>query len=156
MATEWCSIHPSRRSPSRLPEPCSQVCRTEGSVDGSGDDTEVNARTLEIAFLIIIALLVLIGGEALLITISHSHGIAVSFLVVVAIVIVYAFRRNFLAGGPQVRLNAARDGAFLAAILCAIAFVLFPAKWSLGATKFALEAGIIVELLGRFAPTRSS
>jgi hypothetical protein len=38
----------------------------------------VNARTLEIAFLVVIALLVLVGGEALLITISHSHGLAVS------------------------------------------------------------------------------
>jgi len=115
----------------------------------------VNARTLEIAFLVVIALLVLVGGEALLITISHSHGLAVSVLGVLAIVIVYAFRRNFRAGGPQIRLNAARDGAFLAAILCAIAFVVFPAKWSLGATKFALEAGIIVEMLGRLAPSRS-
>lgn len=128
---------------------------TEGSADSAGDEVDVNARTLEIAFLVVIALLVLVGGEALLITISHSHGLAVSVLGVVAIVIVYAFRRNFRAGGPQIRLNAARDGAFLAAILCAIAFVVFPAKWSLGATKFALEAGIIVELLGRLAPSRS-
>ncbi len=115
----------------------------------------MSARTLELVFLAIIALLVIVGGEALLITIARFHGVAVSVLGVLAIVLLYAFRRTFLAGGPQVRLNAARDGAFLAAIACAIAFVLFPAKWSLGATTFAVEAGIIVEVLARIAPARS-
>ena len=156
VATERRSVHARRPSPSTVREPCAVASHgeTKGSVDSGGDDCCVNARILEIAFLVIIALLVLVGGEALLITVSHSHGIAISVLGVVAIVIVYAFRRNFLAGGPQVRLNAARDGAFLAAILCAIAFVIFPAKWSLGATKFALEVGIVVEMLARLAPTR--
>lgn len=114
----------------------------------------MNARTLEIIFLVLIALLVLFGGQVLLFTIAKFHGLAVSVLGVLAIFLVYAFRRNFLAGGPQVRLQAARDGAFLAAILCGIAYVVVPAKWSLGATIFALEAGIVVEVLGRAAPAR--
>ena len=114
----------------------------------------MNARTLEIGFLALIALLVLVGGQSLLLTVAKFHGFAISVLGVLAIVLVYAFRRNFLAGGPQVRLQAARDGAFLAAIACGIAFVVVPAKWSLGATIFALEAGIVVEVLGRVAPAR--
>ncbi|GAC1491877.1 MAG: hypothetical protein NVS4B5_06290 [Vulcanimicrobiaceae bacterium] len=114
----------------------------------------MNARTLEIVFLGIIAVLVLVGGQALLISVAKFHGIAVSVLGVLGIFLIYAFRRNFRAGGPQVRLQAARDGAFLAAIACGIAFVVVPAKWSLGATVFALEAGIVVEVLGRVAPAR--
>lgn len=120
----------------------------------AGDDAGVNARIVEIVFLAIIALAILVGGQAMLLTVARFHGISISVLGVLAIVLLYAFRRNFLAGGPQIRLQAARDGAFLAAIACGIAFVIFPAKWSLGSTIFALEAGIIVEVLGRVAPVR--
>lgn len=114
----------------------------------------MNARRLELVLLVLIAGLILVGGQALLLAVARFHGVAVSVLGALAVLLVYAFRRNFLAGGPQVRLQAARDGAFLAAIACAVAFVVGPAKWSLGATIFALEAGIIVEVLGRLAPAR--
>lgn len=117
--------------------------------------SHVNARMLELVFLVLIALAVLVGGQSLLVAIAKFHGLAISMLGVLAIVLVYAFRRTFLAGGPHARLQAARDGAFLAAIACGIAFVVVPAKWSLGATIFALEAGIVVEVLGRLAPARS-
>lgn len=126
----------------------------QGSPGSGLDSSRVTARSLEIAFLILMAVLVLVGGQALLISIAHFHDVAVSVLGVLAVFLVYAFRRNYRAGGPQVRLQAARDGAFLAAIACGIAFVAVPAKWSLGATVFALEAGIIVEVLGRVAPAR--
>lgn len=115
----------------------------------------MSARTLEIVFLVIIALAILLGGQFLLLSIAKFHGLAVSVLGALGIVLVYAFRRNFLAGGPQARIHAARDGAFLAAIAGAIAFVIAEAKWSLGATIVAVEIAIVVELLARIAPAPS-
>ncbi|GAC1300078.1 MAG: hypothetical protein NVSMB19_05970 [Vulcanimicrobiaceae bacterium] len=114
----------------------------------------MTSRTLEIGFLAVIAVAILVGGQFLLLAIATFHGFAVSTLGVLAIVLVYAFRRNYLAGGPQARIHAARDGAFLAAIAAAIAFIVLPAKWSLGATVVAVEVAIVVELLSRFAPAR--
>jgi hypothetical protein len=98
----------------------------------------------------------LIGGRAWVYDIAQFHGIAVSMLVILAIVVLYAFRRNYLAGGPNARLSATRDAAFLAAIGVAIAFVISPARWSLGATVVAVEFGLVIELLARIRPARPS
>lgn len=115
----------------------------------------MSSRTLEIVFLAIMALAILFGGQFLLLSIAKFHGLAVSVLGVLAIVLVYAFRRNFLAGGPLARIHAARDGAFLAAIAGAICFVVVEAKWSLGATIVAVEVALVVELLSRFSQAPS-
>lgn len=106
-------------------------------------------------FLAIMALAILVGGQFLLLEIARFHGLAISVLGVLAIFVLYAFRRNFLAGGPQIRLAAARDGAFLAAIASAISFVAVEAKWSLGAAIVAIEVGLVVELLARFTDVRT-
>lgn len=114
------------------------------------------ARTLEAVFIIAISLAVLVGGNALLVQIAQFHGFAISVLGVLAILVLYAFRQNFRAGGPLARLGATRDAAFLAGIAGAIAFVASPARWSLGATIVAVEIGLAVELLARLAPPPSN
>jgi hypothetical protein len=109
----------------------------------------VNSRVFEVASIAAIMLVLLLGGRAWIVDVAQFHGIAVSVLVLIGVVIVYAFRRNYLAGGPLVRMYASRDAAFLAAIISAIAFVIWPAKWSLGATISAAEFGLVIELLTR-------
>ncbi len=107
----------------------------------------MTSRIFEIACLAIMAFAILLGGQFLLLAIAKFHGLAISVLGALAIFVVYAFRRNFLAGGPQARIHAARDGAFLAAIAAAISFIVAEAKWSLGATIVAVEVAIVVEVL---------
>lgn len=109
-------------------------------------------RLLEAAVIGLIMFAFLIGGRAWVYDVAQFHGIAVAALGLIGLAVIYAFRRNYLAGGPLARLHAARDGAFLAAIAAAIAFVLSPARWSLGATIAAVEFGLVVELLARFLP----
>ena len=109
----------------------------------------MSSRQIEAAFIALIALAVLVGGRSLLLNLATFHGVAVSALGAIAIFIIYAFRRSFLAGGPLARIHAARDTAFLAAIVGAIAFILWPQRWSLGATIVALEIALIVELMSR-------
>lgn len=115
----------------------------------------MNSRTLELVFLAVIALAILLGGQFFLLALAKFHGLAISVLGALAIFVLYAFRRNFLAGGPQARLGAARDGAFLAAIACAISFVAVEARWSLGAAVVAVEMALVVEFLARFTAARS-
>jgi hypothetical protein len=113
----------------------------------------VTGRTVEAVSIIAIAAAVLVGGRALLVQVAQFHGLALSVLGVLALLVLYAFRQNFRAGGALARIHATRDAAFLAAIAGAAAFVASPARWSLGATIVALEIGCAVELLSRFAPT---
>ena len=113
------------------------------------------SRNAEIAFIAVMAIVVLVGGRALLVEIASFHGLAASALGAIALFVIYAFRRNYLAGGPLARVHAARDTAFLAAIAAAIAFVLVPQRWSLGATVVALEIALVVELMVRLVEPRS-
>jgi hypothetical protein len=114
----------------------------------------VSARALEAFFIVVIMLAVLAGGPSLLANAVQFHGLSVSVLGGIALFLLYAFRRNYLAGGPGARLFATRDAAFLAAIAAAIAFLLAPAKWSLGAAVVAVEMGLAVELLARLNPAQ--
>ncbi len=112
----------------------------------------MSSRVIEAVFIALIMVAVLIGGRSWLVDIMQFHGVAIAALGIVALVVVYAFRRNYLRGGPLVRLSATRDAAFLAGIGSAIAFVASPARWSLGATIVAIEFALIVELMARFVP----
>ncbi len=112
----------------------------------------MRSRVVEAVFIAIIMLAVLIGGHSWLVDVAQFHGVAIAALGTVALVVIYAFRRNYLSGGPLVRLSATRDTAFLAAIASAIAFVASSARWSWGATIVAIEFALIVELMARLVP----
>jgi hypothetical protein len=112
----------------------------------------VNSRNIEVAFLAIMALAVLVGGRSLLVQIAAFGGLAVSVLVIIGIFIIYAFRQNYRVGKPGARIAATRDTAFLATIGVAVAFIIHPARWALGAAVVGFEIGLIVEMISRFAP----
>lgn len=113
----------------------------------------MNSRTVEAIFVAVIALAVLFGGRSLLVEIARFGVPAAAVLGALAFAQTFAMRRNFLAGGPLARIRAARDVAFIAATIAAVAFVLAPARWSIGASVAALEIALVVELTARFAPS---
>ncbi len=110
------------------------------------------ARAVEIGSLVLIALGLLVGGRSLLVEIARFPLPALIGLALVAVLQVLAVRRNYLAGGELARLRVSRDVAFLAAVAASIAFVLSPARWSLGAAVAGALFGIAIELLARFSP----
>jgi hypothetical protein len=110
------------------------------------------ARAVEIGSLIVIALAVLLGGRSLLVEIARFPIPAITGLGIVGLLQLLAVRRNYRAGGGPAPLRVARDVAFLAAILAALAFVAYPARWSIGAAVSAVLFGLAVELLARFSP----
>jgi hypothetical protein len=112
----------------------------------------VNGRGVEILCLAVIAVAVLVGGRSVLVQISHYHAPAAAGLALIGVALSFGLRRELVAGGPMARLRASSAVAFAAAIVSAIAFVLWPARWSLGAAIAALEFGLILELFARFAP----
>jgi hypothetical protein len=112
----------------------------------------VSSRNIEVFFLVVMAIAVLIGGPALLVQLVVFKSLAVVILTIFGVFIIYAFRQSYRANRPGARLAATRDTAFLATIGAAIAFIISPARWSLGAAVVGFEIGIIVEIIARFAP----
>ena len=112
----------------------------------------MNARAFESVVIVLVMLAFLVGGRSWIVEIAQFHGLAIAVLGTIALVVVYGFRRSYLAGGPLARLHATRDAAFLAAIAATIAFVAMPARWALGAAVVGVEFALIVELMSRFAP----
>jgi hypothetical protein len=116
----------------------------------------VSSRAVEAGFIVIIALAILVGGRNVLVEISRFPIVALFALVALALLELFALRRNVALGGSQARLRVTRDVAFIAAILAAAAFVSAPARWSIGAAIAAVEFGIVLELLARVNPPEVS
>ncbi len=112
----------------------------------------MTGRTVEIISIAVIALAILFGGRTVLVQISQYHGAAALGLAAIGLALTFGVRRDIGAGGPTARLAATRTIAFAAAVAAAISFVLWPARWSIGACIAALEFGLILELLGKLAP----
>ena len=113
----------------------------------------MSSRTVEAAFIAVIAVAVLFGGRSVLVEIARFGGLAAGVLVALAFIQTLAMRRNFAAGGSLARVRITRDAAFIAATIAAIAFVYAPARWSIGAAIAGLEFALILELTARFAPS---
>ncbi len=116
----------------------------------------MSARSVEAASVVVIAIAILLGGNYLLVTIARFNPLSALALLALAVSLTFAMVRSLRAGGPLVRLRASRDIAFLAGILTALAFVLHPARWALGAAIAGVEFGLVLELLARFAPSPQS
>jgi hypothetical protein len=116
----------------------------------------VSLRSIEAIFVGIIALAVLIGGRGLLVEIAQFRLAAAIALVLIALAVLRNLGRNLAPRTPLGRFRSTRDVAFVAAIIAALAFVLSPARWSLGASIAALEFALVLELLARLAPASPS
>jgi hypothetical protein len=113
------------------------------------------ARAVEIASIVVIGLAVLLAGWPLLENLARYRVPSVALLLVLAGAQAFALRRNAAAGGSASRIRATRDVAFVGAILVALAFVLSPHRWAIGASVSLVEFAIVLELLARFAPSPS-
>jgi hypothetical protein len=112
----------------------------------------MTSRALEAAFILIIALAILVGGRNVLVEIAHFPGPALAALLILAVLMLFALRRTIALGGPAARVQVSRDVAFIAAILAAMAFVYAPARWSIGSAIAAVEFALVLELLARLNP----
>jgi len=112
----------------------------------------MSSRAVEAAFILIIALAILVGGKNVLVEIAHFPVPALFALFALGVLEALALRRTITLGGPGARFGVTRDVAFIAAILAAMAFVYLPARWSIGSAIAALEFALILELLGRLNP----
>ncbi|HEV3157744.1 MAG TPA: hypothetical protein VGZ00_10400 [Candidatus Baltobacteraceae bacterium] len=110
------------------------------------------SRIVEILSLLLIAVAIGVGGKSLLLHVAHFRTIALVVLAALALIQFAALRRGVgPARGTSISLN--RDVVFIAAIVLAFVYVTVPARWSSGACIVAIEFGLALELLGKFAPS---
>jgi hypothetical protein len=107
------------------------------------------ARFVEISSVVAIGVAFLFGGRILLVNLSHIPRYALPVLGVLGVLQAAALWRNAQVAGPARPLVATRDVAFIAAVLLSIAFVAWPARWSIGAAVVAIELGIVLEIFGQ-------
>lgn len=110
-------------------------------------------RAVETGSVVAIGVGVLFGGRTLLVNLSHVAHYAIPVLIVLGVLQAGALWRNAAIDRAARPILATRDVAFIAAILLSIAFVAYPARWSIGAAIVALEVGLLLELFGQFSPT---
>jgi hypothetical protein len=110
------------------------------------------SRAVELTSIVVIGLCLLAFGWLLLQNLTHFPGPSSALLVAVAVLEFFSLRSNAMAEGSQHRVRASRDAAFLVASLLALAFVLSPQRWMIGACVSMVEFGILLELLARTAP----
>jgi hypothetical protein len=111
----------------------------------------MTSRAVEGVLIGIIALTILLGGKNVLVEIAHFPAAALFVLLALGALEMFALRRTIALGGPAARFRVSRDVAFIAAIVCAMAFVYAPARWSIGAAIAALEFALVLEFLDRFS-----
>jgi hypothetical protein len=112
----------------------------------------MTSRAVEAAFILIIALLILIGGKNVLVEITSFPTPALIVLFALGVLEIFALRRTIALGGPSARFLVTRDVAFIAAIASAMLFVYTHYRGAIGSAIAALEFALVLELLGRFNP----
>jgi hypothetical protein len=117
-----------------------------------GAVSERTAGVVEVASILVIGIVVLVAGWTLLENLARFRLASGAMLVVLAGAQVAALRRDFKAPGDGTRLRVTRDLAFVGATLIALAYVLVPQRWAVGASISMLEFAIVLELLTRLAP----
>jgi hypothetical protein len=114
----------------------------------------LKGRRAEILWVTVMAAAVALGGRLMLANLAHSRAVSAIAIAVILAASVVAMRRHRANGAPPIALT--RDVTFIAAALLALAFVLHPARWSMGATIAAIEFGLILEMGALLTPVRQA
>jgi hypothetical protein len=107
----------------------------------------VNSRFLEIAALLIIALVVASGGKLLLANLATHKAIAAVTIAVLIAGAALALRRSYRAPSDETRIVSTKYVAYLVAAFLALWDVLAPAKWIPGSCIAAAEVALVFDII---------
>lgn len=105
------------------------------------------SRYAEIAALGVIALLVAVGGRAVLAGLAAHRGAALLTLAIVIAAGIIGMRRAYRAGGDDARLVVTKYVAYLAAAALCLWEVAAPAKWIPGSCIAAAEIALVFDMI---------
>jgi hypothetical protein len=114
------------------------------------------ARSVEIAALAVIGVLVGLGGHLVLATLAAHKpwgwliGAGLVYLAVGGV------RAAYDPASPAARVNVTKAGAYLCAAVLGLWAVLLPARWVYGSCIVATEIAIVFDLITLAAPRRAA
>ena len=111
-------------------------------------------RIVEVAALAVIAILIGIGGPAVLATLSQHKPWGWLIAAGLVYLSVNGVRSAYNPDSPQARREVTKAGTYLCAAVLALWAVLLPARWVYGSCIVAAEAALVFDLITLAAPRR--
>lgn len=115
-----------------------------------------DGRVPEIAFLLVIAVLLAMGGQVLLHMLDLHRLLGAAVLLIGFGGAVLAIRRAYVTGADSVRRDVTKAACYAAATLLAFVTIAFHLHWAIGATIVAYEAAIMFDIITIAARPRAS
>jgi hypothetical protein len=106
-----------------------------------------DSRVAEIAWMVVIAVLVAAGGTVVLGLLATHRAFAAVALGVVVVLAFLGLRRAFVANAPTARLDVSKAAAYFAAALLAFTAIVLHVHWAIGATIAATEAALVFDII---------
>lgn len=114
-----------------------------------------DTRVAEIAWLVVIAILVAVGGNIVLAMLAQHRAFAEILLLVVAIAAFFGLRRAFVANTATARSDVTKAGAYFVAAILAFVAIGLHVHWAIGACIAAIETALIFDIITIVARVRT-
>ena len=106
-----------------------------------------DSRVAEIAWMTVIAILVALGGNAVLGALDAHRAFGAVLLVVAVVLAFLNLRRAFRANSASARADVSKAAAYFAAALLAFVAIGLHVHWAIGACIAAAEAAIVFDIV---------
>jgi len=113
-------------------------------------------RMVEIAALLVLAVLVALGGNLVLVSLARQKPWGWLIAAGLVYLAVGGVRRAYEPANPAARVNVTRAGAYLCAAALALWAVLVPARWVFGSCIVATEVALVFDVIALVAPNRAA
>ena len=120
-----------------------------------------DTRVAEMAWLIVIAIVVAAGGNVVLAQLAQHRAFAQVVLLVVAIAAFFGLRRAFVANAATARIDVTKAATYFVAAILAFVAIGLHVHWAIGACIAAIEAALVFDIITiaarpRAVPTQES
>ncbi|MDQ6942579.1 MAG: hypothetical protein M3169_08720 [Candidatus Eremiobacteraeota bacterium] len=120
-----------------------------------------DTRVAEMAWLIVIALVVAVAGNVVLAQLAQHRPFAQVVLLVVVIAAFFGLRRAFVANTATARIDVTKAAAYFVAAILAFVAIGLHVHWAIGACIAAVEAALVFDIITiaarpRAVPTEES
>jgi hypothetical protein len=109
----------------------------------------------EMAWLIVIALLVALGGNIVLGLLAEHRAFAEVLLLVVVVAAFFGLRRAYVANAATARADVTKAAAYFAAAILAFVAIGLHVHWAIGACIAAVETALVFDIVTIAARARS-
>jgi hypothetical protein len=115
-----------------------------------------DTRAAEIAWLVVIAILVLLGGNVVLAMLAQHRAFADVLLLVVVSAAFFALRRAFVANTATARADVTKAGTYFVAAVLAFVAIGLHVHWAIGACIAAIETALVFDIISNVARMRTA